>query len=43
MCKINKKANEWESMIVSVGGKYLGGSKVERSRKKRIRGIIENM
>ena len=43
MCKINEKANDWVSMIESVGGIYLGGSKVERSRKKRIRGIIENM
>ena len=43
MCENNKKANEWESMMVSVGGIYLGGSKVERSRKKRIRGLIEKM
>ena len=43
MCENNKKANKWESMVVSIGGIYLGGSTVERSRKRRIRGIIENM
>ena len=26
MCENSKKANEWESMIVSVGGIYLDGS-----------------
>ena len=43
MCKNYKKANKWGSMVVSIGEIYLGGSRVERTRKRRVGGIIENM